>query len=254
MNNITIKFLLKKVRTKPYYEPKRPHLCYELVYCKSGSGCFCINDVNVPFRKGTYALFPTDTIISESGNNNECIYLGFEYNNTLGELSCGVFDDIDNNLLSIIDAMENEVQTHSLYSDVCLDSYLMVLLYNITRKKEIEEKPQYTLVTKNSTLLSDIIDFFDKNYDKQINISKHFESIGYSYHHLRHSFKEIYGISPSQYLLKKRIDIAKKLLLTDEYSLEEISAKCGFNSVSHFVSNFKRETETTPAKFREERI
>lgn len=253
MNESTIKFLLKKDRTKPYYDPKRQHLCYELVYCKSGTGCFSINDVNVPFRKGMYAIFPPDAIISESGNRNECIYLGFEYNNTLGALSFGVFDDTDNKLFNIVGAMENEVQTHSPYSNNCLNSYLNVLLFNVTRNTKIKENSDDSIIPKNRSLLSNIVEFFDQNYSEPINITEYFESIGYSYHHLRHTFKEIYGVSPNQYLARKRIDEAKKLLLTTEYSLDEISEKCGFNSTSHFVSNFKKETQTTPAKFREER-
>lgn len=254
MSEITIKFFLKKARTKPYYDPKRQHLCYEFVYCKSGIGCFSINDVNVPFRKGMYAIFPPDAIISESGNYNECIYLGFEYNNTLGTLSFGVFDDIEDKLLNIVEAMENEVQTHSSYSNFCLNSYLNILLFNITRNSKIEENSQSSIIPKNRSLLSDIVEFFDHNFSKPINITEYFESIGYSYHHLRHAFKEIYGLSPNQYLAKKRIDEAKKLLLTTDGDLEEISQKCGFNSASHFVSNFKKETNQTPAKFREERM
>lgn len=254
MSDILMKFLLKKTHSDPYYEPKRQHLCYEFVYCKSGTGCFCINDVNVPFKSGMYALFPPDAIVSETGNYTECSYLGFEYNNILGELSCGVFNDTNDKLLKIIEAMENEVQTHSPYSDVCLNSYLMVLLYNITRKQEIKEKAKNTSTSQSTSLFSDIVDYFDENYDKPIDVTEYFQSIGYSYHHLRHSFKEIYGLSPTQYLTKVRIEAAKKLLLTTDLSAEEISKNCGFNSLSHFVSNFKKATQKTPIKFREERI
>lgn len=254
MDGITIKFLFKKTRTKQYYDPRRQHFCYELVYCKSGSGSFCINDVNVSFRKGMYIISPPNAVISESGNCNECIYLGFEYNNTLGALSCGVFEDTDNKFFNIVESMENELQAHSPHSNICLNSYLKVLLYTITRNYRVEENPQNIPVPKNHSLLSDIINFFDQNFTQPINIAEYFESMGYSYHHLRHTFKELYSLSPNQYLAKKRIEESKKLLLTTNYSLEDISQKCGFNSVSHFVSNFKKETQQTPAKFREERI
>ena len=254
MPDISIKFLLEKTRSNTYYDPERQHLCYELVYCKDGSGCFSVNGVNVPFKKGMYALFPPSAVISESGSFNKCIYLGFEYNNILGELSCGVFDDVDGRLLNILNTMEVEVQTHSLYSDSCLNSYLMILLYNIARNQEFVNQGKTTYPPQKASLFSDIVTYFEQNYEKRINVTEYFQSIGYSYHHLRHSFKEIYGLSPNQYLTKIRLDAAKKLLLTTDQTIEEISKKCGFNSVSQFVSNFKNDTQNTPIKFREERI
>ena len=254
MPDISIKFLLEKSHSSNYYDPERQHLCYELVYCKGGSGCFSVNGVNVPFKEGMYALFPPSAVISETGNFNKCIYLGFEYNSILGELSCGVFDDSDGKLLRILNTMQIEVQTHSLYSDTCLNSFLMILLYSIKRNQERVNSGKNASSNQKTSIISDIMTFFELNYQKQINVTEYFQSIGYSYHHLRHSFKEIYGLSPNQYLTKIRLDAAKKLLLTTNQTVEEISENCGFNSVAQFVSNFKKDTQKTPLKFREERI
>ncbi len=246
----SVKFLLEKSRTEQYFDTERKHLCYELVYCKQGSGYFCINGINVPFKEGTFAIFPPSYSISETGSNAMCYYLGFEYNNFLGDLSYGIFDDETGEFLRIIENMQAEVQNHHAYSDNCLEAYIKILIYTVKRKWEKSLSPS---TPQASTVLSDIIEYFNQNYGKKINVTEYFESIGYSYHHLRHSFKEVYGMSPNQYLMKIRVDAAKKLLLTTQLSFEEIQTKCGFNSQSHFITNFKKFTQKSPAELRKER-
>ena len=146
--------------------------------------------------------------------------------------------------------MQSEVQNHLIYSDNCIDGYLKILIYII---KRAWEKSLNSASQNSSAVLSSILEYFKNNYGKQINVTEYFESIGYSYHHLRHTFKEIYGVSPNQYLTKIRIEAAKKLLLSTDLSIEDISKKSGFNSLSHFTSNFKKYTGKTPAEFRSER-
>ncbi len=244
-----MKFLFEKSRADSYIDNECMHSCYELVYCRQGTGYFCFNNVNIPFKSGMYVVFPPSSVISESGNLTVCDYLGFEYEYP-GELSCGLFEDDRGNILKIIELMQCELKKHTDHSDKCLESYLKILIYTIKRESENSLTP---LSQHNSNLISEIKSYFDRNYDKPINVSEYFASIGYSYHHLRHSFKEVCGFSPNQYLMNVRIEAAKRLLLSTDYTLEEIYRKCGFNSVSHFVANFKKSTNKTPTEFREER-
>jgi AraC-like DNA-binding protein len=64
------------------------------------------------------------------------------------------------------------------------------------------------------------------------------------------TFKEITGKTPSDYLLDKKLEYAKKLLLTTSDSVLEISLKIGFESVSHFIKIFKIKYGITPLKLR----
>lgn len=247
---ISVKYLLEKSRTSPYFDTERQHSCYELVYCTQGEGLFCINGVSVNFKAGSFAIFPPSFTISESGSHSVCYYIGFEYNSISDDLSYGIFDDNNGEFLGLIKNMQTEVQNHFEHSEDCLCAYLKVLIFMIKRKwrKSLNPHSQQT-----ATILLDIVNFFEQNYNRPINVTEYFESIGYSYHHLRHTFKEAYGMTPNQYLMKLRIDMAQKLLLSTQKSIEEIQKECGFNSPAHFAANFKRKTNKTPAEFREER-
>ncbi|MFK4997541.1 helix-turn-helix domain-containing protein [Bacillus sp. N9] len=57
--------------------------------------------------------------------------------------------------------------------------------------------------------------------------------------------------SPHQYLINYRINNAKKLLYNTKLTIKEIAFTCGFNSVSHFTTTFKKHVNVSPNKFRE---
>ena len=62
-------------------------------------------------------------------------------------------------------------------------------------------------------------------------------------------YKSIYGTSPINTLIKFRINIAKNLLLTDNYSVNEVAEEVGYKNIYHFIRYFKKETGVTPGKY-----
>lgn len=63
-------------------------------------------------------------------------------------------------------------------------------------------------------------------------------------------FKSTFGITPYQYIIKKRIDLAKKMLIDGSVSHLEIATLCGFADQAHFATLFKREVGLTPFNFK----
>ncbi|MCC6094304.1 MAG: AraC family transcriptional regulator [Eubacterium sp.] len=60
----------------------------------------------------------------------------------------------------------------------------------------------------------------------------------------------IYGIPPLHDCNRNRIGQAEKLLLTTDLQVQEISRRCGFENVNHFINLFRRNTGMTPGQFR----
>ena len=50
----------------------------------------------------------------------------------------------------------------------------------------------------------------------------------------------------------KRIEEAKKLLLTTNDTIHEIGSKVGIHNTNHFINLFKRETGATPLAFKQD--
>ncbi len=71
-----------------------------------------------------------------------------------------------------------------------------------------------------------------------------------SYSYFSKMFKQVMGKSFSHFLIDARIDEAKRLLLTTDISISEISSNVGFSSLSHFIYTFRKNTDTTPSNYR----
>ena len=66
-------------------------------------------------------------------------------------------------------------------------------------------------------------------------------------------YKKIFGVSPRQDLIQKRIEVAQKLLLEDKKSsISKISESIGYSNQYHFIRQFKQITGVTPGQFRQE--
>jgi AraC family transcriptional regulator, melibiose operon regulatory protein len=67
-------------------------------------------------------------------------------------------------------------------------------------------------------------------------------------------FKQIFAMTPLEYLTQNRVAHAQQLLLTSNSGILEIAYASGFGSSSRFYSAFKRATGRTPLEFRKRRF
>ena len=64
------------------------------------------------------------------------------------------------------------------------------------------------------------------------------------------NFKRETGMSPNDWLQRRRIKAATDLLRTTNRKLEDIAAACGFTSAPYFCHVFRKYTGTTPSEHR----
>lgn len=72
---------------------------------------------------------------------------------------------------------------------------------------------------------------------------------GLSTAQIERSFKKLFGITPSQYIQKKRIERAIDLL-GKHYSITDISNRCGYSDHSAFTRQFKQVLGVSPSDFK----
>ena len=75
-------------------------------------------------------------------------------------------------------------------------------------------------------------------------------SLGISYDHFRHVFKEQTGMAPYEYHLQLRLNQAKELLRETSLSVAKIGAALGFVDASYFSNIFKRKVVRRPGEWR----
>ncbi len=75
------------------------------------------------------------------------------------------------------------------------------------------------------------------------------EKLGYSYSSLSNRFSEETHTSIENFVILRRIEYAKKLLLVGGNSLTDIAHKLDYSSVAHLSRQFKKTTGLTPTTF-----
>ncbi|WP_158746929.1 AraC family transcriptional regulator [Acidisphaera sp. L21] len=76
------------------------------------------------------------------------------------------------------------------------------------------------------------------------------EACGLSPSHFARAFRQSTGLPPHRWLLNRRVDRAKELMLTTGMSLPDLAAACGFSDQSHLSRVFERVVGVPPGAWR----
>lgn len=66
----------------------------------------------------------------------------------------------------------------------------------------------------------------------------------------KREFRKIYDTTPQKWLLAKRLNLARNIILNTDLTIQEVCYDCGFESDSHFVRSFKNQFGVTPNQWR----
>ena len=102
----------------------------------------------------------------------------------------------------------------------------------------------------SGSAVSDAKAFMENRLADPITVEQIARAVHFSPSHFSKIFKTVTKVSPYEYLLTRRIERAKQLLLYTNLPLEIVAQQTGFNSLPHFICAFKKATGMTPLKFR----
>ena len=94
------------------------------------------------------------------------------------------------------------------------------------------------------------IAYLEQHYDQPVKIEEVARLVHLSKYHFIRQFKRAAGVSPYHYLMAYRINRSKTLLRTTDLSVSKIAELCGFSEDTNYIYQFRRQTGTTPAKYR----
>ena len=122
------------------------------------------------------------------------------------------------------------------------------MLMSITKHILLEK----TLTLKTDERLSEINSYIDENLGTNITVQLISSHTNISKSVLYTLFHEAYGTTVKDYINEKRIKKAEQLLLSTDFSVENISQLTGFSGVSYFGKIFKEKIGKSPLKYRKE--
>ena len=104
-------------------------------------------------------------------------------------------------------------------------------------------------INKNSSA-TEIDRYISENISKEISVYDICEHFGMSKNKLYSLSKRHFGTTVGSYILKKRTEEAKHLLVASDKPIYEISALVGISDYNYFTKVFKKFTGVTPHKYR----
>jgi len=149
--------------------------------------------------------------------------------------------------LTLLEGVAPPSTATRLYLDTLLHALLLRLLSRYALAPSAPLKMRHSLAPAR---LRRVIDFIEANLEADIGLSDLAAVGASSPFHFSRAFASVTGQPPYAYLVSRRIERAKTLLLDDAVSLEAIAIQCGFHSAAHFSRMFKRATGLSPIKYR----
>lgn len=118
-------------------------------------------------------------------------------------------------------------------------------------QKAMEENASDSKFDKQKKLVDDVLAYLELHFKDanlgQVQVADEFEISNYT---LSRMFKSYVGVGFAEYLIEKRLNYAKHLLLESDYSINDIALMSGFSSVHYFSRMFKASLDVTPSAFR----
>ena len=217
----------------------------ELIYCTGGKGTFSIDGESVTLFSGELLVVPSHTVYTAAeffGFDNICLSVSGA---TLSFRSAKkIADERGGNILRCFTEaafyfgsdIENKELILSALGELIV-SYLIV----------------YAGRSGTSEIVDEIRKTILKNFRSPVfKLDEYLKSLPFSYDYLRKLFKKETGMTPHDFLVVTRVNEAKTVLSCsgrNDYSINEISRKCGFKDQLYFSKVFKKLVGVSPSGF-----
>ena len=121
---------------------------------------------------------------------------------------------------------------------------------NILKSCVLEFWLSDAILFRETGLIEKIKHFIDENLAEPLRAEDICKKFFISRQRLYTLFGESYGVPVKSYILEKKMEKARRLLLTSEKSVAEIAAATGFGDYNNFIQRFKKMNGKTPLKYR----
>lgn len=222
-----------------------------------GTGTMQVGDTILSPSKGQLYLLPAKTVQSFSTHPNAPYQKYFcHFEAKCSELDlfeiirtplCTDAKNIDL-VTGFFTGMIDCFQQTNLSSMIKVKQYMMDLLCCYL---ECCSSHQIELIEKNYNCpLNHAIRYLEHHIHEEVTVKKMAEIAGYHPNYFTKLFQQNFGISPVQFIVRKKTELASKQLCSTQIAISVIAESLGFNSQFYFSNFFKKQTGMTPTEYR----
>ncbi len=92
--------------------------------------------------------------------------------------------------------------------------------------------------------------YIEKHLSEKLSVKELAQQSGFTPEYFCARFKRAFQVSPQQYIIEKRISLAKHLLLSTSLPISDIALACGYADPLYFSRIFTKQTLFSPTTFR----
>ncbi len=162
--------------------------------------------------------------------------------------------DFRQKLFRIVSGMEaeNEVLRQGRY--FMLRSYLIQMILLIIREQTapLTQYKGYEFESAGKKyVVEQIINYFSDHYSEKISLDQIAENMYLSPFYISRIFKSETGDTPIRYLIDIRLEHAREILESGNYtSIQEVASRVGYDDAYHFSKLFKKKYDVPPSKIK----
>ncbi len=134
------------------------------------------------------------------------------------------------------------------YGETLLRNIYMTELLIYLNKAYFDTSKEIELDIKHNSKISDVVHYINENLCEDLSLDTLSKRFYISKYHLSRQFREYVGFTIHQYIIKKRLIIAK-INLHDGLSIDSAYIASGFNNYPNFIKAFKEEFGFSPKKY-----
>lgn len=127
-----------------------------------------------------------------------------------------------------------------------IEDYCQWLIHTIS---VLQEKQSNQLEDESQILLQQIKSIVNENVFDELSLDYVADQVNMRYDTLSRRFKQMTGQTFSQYVKSVKLEHAVELVLSNEYTMAEISQKLGYSSAHYFIQIFKKSYGITPKQY-----
>lgn len=246
------------------------HDYYEIIFVEEGAGQHIVDyesyEIQTPVfyflskgqihfwklnreLKGNVILFPREFLIPPATGFNQEGDLSIFNGLSKAPYLCVGKSDLPR-IQELLGNIKEEFARGKERSLSILRAYVHILLVSLFRIYASEQKDN--ILDNSNAMVRQFRQLVSENYLTIRSVQEYADLLGVSTTHFRDTVKEVTGYSPGQLIRQEIIFEAKRRLANTELTTAEIGYTLNFEDTSYFTKYFKRETGTTPLKYREE--